>query len=225
MKSITFAWLSCLALLTFQALGEPSKNEFPIVIEGVPCSVKAYKATAPIVIEPLVNKDSLPKSQIIIAIMLTNSDISSYMSDEELSKFTGAKLDKEVADQHRSRMKKMYEMTGPTAADNPWKGMKYVLEGGFVVETEKGKFLVYQLSTLGMKDSHMLSGSIKNVAGKWMFGGEHGEDGQKFQGSMVMLVPAEFAKPHQASSIETLPLDSSVRQFPADGSIANSNPN
>jgi hypothetical protein len=72
-----------------------------------------------------VNKGSLPKSQIIMAIMLSHSDISSYLSDEELFKFTGAGLDKELADQHRSRMKEMYEMTGPAAADNPWKGMNF----------------------------------------------------------------------------------------------------
>jgi hypothetical protein len=208
MKSITFACLSCLALLTFQAAGEPAKNEFSIVIESIKCSVKAYKATAPIVLEPLVNKDSIPKSQIIIAIMLDNSDISSYMSDEELFKFTGARLDKEAIERDRSRMKKMYEVTGPNAADNPWKGMKYLLEDGFVVESEKGKFLVYQLSTLGMKDnSGKLSGSIKNVAGTWMVGGIKGEEGQKFQGSMVKLVRAEFAKLQQASSIEALPFE------------------
>ena len=125
MKSITLACLSCLALLSFQVTGQPAKNEFPIVIEGVKCSVKAYKPKAPIVFEPLVDNDSLPKSQIIIAIMLSKSDISSYMSDEELFKFTGAKLDKEAAE----------------------------------------------------------------------------------QGSMVKLVPAEFAKLHEASSVETLPFE------------------
>jgi hypothetical protein len=208
MKSITLACLSCLTLLTFQATGEPAKNEFPIVIEGVACSVKAYKATAPIVLEPLVNKGSLPKSQIIIAIMLSNSDISSYMSDEEISEFIGVKLDKEIAEQHRSKMKKMYELTGSAASDNPWKGMKDMLENGFVVESEKGKFFVYQLSTLGIKNTSGKSyGSIKNVAGTWMIGGEKDEDGQKLQKSMLHIVPAEFAKLHQASSIEALPLE------------------
>jgi hypothetical protein len=208
MKSITFACLSCLCLLTFQVAGQPAKNEFLIVIEGVKCSVKAYKTTTPIVLDPLVNKDSLPKSSIIIAIMLSKSDISSYMSDEELFKFTGTKLDKEAADQHRSRMKKMYELTSANAAENPWKGMKYVLEDGFVVESEKGKFLVYQLSTQGVKDMNgKLSGSIKNVAGTWMIGGEKGDEGQKFKRSMLELVPAEFAKLHQASSIEPLPFE------------------
>lgn len=208
MKSITLACLSCLSLLTFQVAGQPAKNKFSIVIEGVKCSVKAYKPTTPIILEPLVDKDSLPKSQIIIAIMLSKSDISSYMSDEEIFKFTGAKLDKEAAEQHRSRMKKMYEPTGPTAADNPWKGMKYVLDQALIVESEKRKFLVYQLSTQGAKDiSGTLSGSIKNVAGTWMIGGEKGDEGQKFQGSMLKLVPAEFDKLHQASSIEALPFE------------------
>ncbi len=208
MKPITRACLCCFALLTLQVAGQTAKNKFPILIEGVKCTVKAYKPTAPIVLEPLVDKDSLPKSQLILAIMLTKSDISSYMSDEELIKFTNSRYDKEAADQHRSRMKKMYELTGPNAADNPWKGMKYVVDQAFIVESEKGKFLVYQLSTQGVKDMNgKLSGSIKNVAGTWMIGGEKGDEGQKFQGSMVQLVPAEFAKLHQVSSIEPLPFE------------------
>jgi len=208
MKSITLACFSCFTSLIFQASAEPAKNEFPMVIEGVKCSVKAYRATAPIVLEPLVDKNSFPKSQIIIAIMLSNSDISSYMTDEELFKITGVKLDKEAVEKGRAGMKKMYEATGPAAADNPWKGMKYVLENGFVVESEKGKFLVYQLSTLGMKDTTGKSyGSIKNVAGTWVIGGEKDEDGKKFQGTMVQHVPAEFSKLHQASSIEALPFE------------------
>lgn len=107
MRSVTIACLSGLYLLTLQVAGQTAKNEFPIVIEGVKCSVKAYKPTGPIIFKPQVDKDSIPKSQIIIAIMLSKSDISSYLSDEELFKLTGATLDKEVADQHRSRMKKM----------------------------------------------------------------------------------------------------------------------
>lgn len=208
MKSITLACFSCFALLTFQAAGESAPNEFPIVIEGVKCVVKAYKASTPIILEPLVNKDSLPKSQIITAIMLSKSDISSYMGDEELSKFTGVKLEKEAGVQHRTNMKKMYEPTGPTAADNPWKGMKYVFDQAFVVDSLNGKLLVYQLSTEGAKDiSGKLSGSIKNIAGRWMVGGEKGDDWQKFQRSMLELVPAEFAKLHQAAQIEALPLE------------------
>ena len=79
MKSITFACFSCHCLLTLQALGQPAKNEFPIVIEGVKCSVKAYKPTAPIVFELILDKDSLPKSELIIAIMLSHSGISSCL--------------------------------------------------------------------------------------------------------------------------------------------------
>lgn len=208
MKSNTLSSLACLCLLTLQVAGQTAKNEFPVIIEGVMCTVKAYKPATPIILETLVDKDSLPKSQIVIAIMLTHSDISSYMSDEELFKFSGAKLDKEVAEQHRSMMKKMYDLTGPAAADNPWKGMKYVLDQAFVVDSEKGEFLVYQLSTQGGKDiSGKLSGSIKNVAGTWMIGGEKGDVGQKFQLAMVKHVPAEFAKLSEKSSIEPLLLE------------------
>jgi hypothetical protein len=40
----------------------------------------------------------MPKSALLIAIMLTKSDISSYMGDEEIYTFTGVKLDQEEAE-------------------------------------------------------------------------------------------------------------------------------
>lgn len=208
MKFIALACLVWLALLTFSVAGESPKHEFPIVIEGVKCRVTPYKPTTPIILDPLVAKDFRPKSQLILAILLTKSDISSHLSDEELIKFSGGKFDKEALEQHRSRMKEMYALTGPAAADNPWKGMKYAVEQTFLVESERGKFLVYQLSTHGAKDiSGKLSGSIKNIDGTWIIGGEKSEEGQKFQGAMVQLVPQEFDKLNQTSSIESLPLD------------------
>lgn len=208
MKSIALACLSCLCLLTFQVTGQPAKNEFPLVIEGVKCLVKAYRPTSPMILEPMVNKDSLPKSQVMIAIMLTKSDISSYMSDEEISKVTGAKLDKEQSQKLRSSMKKMYELTGPSAAENPWKGMKHVVDQAFIVESERGKFLVYQLSTQGVKEiTGITTGSIKNVSGTWTISGEKGDEGQNFEKSMLELVSAEFTKLHEAINLESLPLE------------------
>ncbi len=202
MKTIALAYLSCLGLLTAQAISQPAKNEFSMEIEGVKCLVKAYRPTTPIVFEPMVDKDFRPKSQLVLAIMLTHSDISSYMSDEEIFALVRAKPDKELAQKHRSMMKTMFDATGTSAADNPWKG-KYVVDQALVVESEKGKFLVYQLTTQGGK----LTESLKNVAGKWLIGGEDGDAGRNFQKSILELVPAEFAKRHKASSVEPLPLE------------------
>lgn len=214
MKTISLVWLFCLGLLAAQTGTQPAKNEFPMVIEGVKCQIKAYQPTSPIVIEPMVDKDFRPKSQLIRAIMLTHSDISSYMSDEELSEFRGAKVDEEEAQKHRATMKKMYESTGPSAADNPWKGMKYVVDQAFVVESEKGKFLVYQLATQGGKGiTGKLTSSLKNVAGKWLIGGEKGDAGKKFQKSILELVPAEFVKLHEASSVAPLPLEVLLKEL------------
>lgn len=208
MKTIALAFLSCLSLLTAQAEREPAKNEYSMVIEGVKCQVKAYQPTSPIVIEPLVEKDFRPKSQLILAIMLTHSDITTYMTDEEIFEIVGAQVDKEKAQKHRSAMKKMFEPTGPSAADNPWKGMKYVVDQAFVVESGNDKFLVYQLATQGGKDLNgKLYGSVKNVAGKWTVGGEKTDAGKAFQKAIVELVPKEFAKLHEASTIEVLSMD------------------
>jgi hypothetical protein len=205
MKSITFACFSCLCLLTLQALGQPAKNEFPIVIEGVKCSVKAYKPTAPIVFELIVDKDSLPQSELIIAIMLSHSDISSYMSDEEISVFFGPKLGVDKIQKFRAVMKEAVNFTFPSTDTKPWIGVKYSINQAFEVESEKGKFLVYQLISQGGKDvGGAVTSSLRNVAGKWSIGADESED---FQLYLSKLVPAEFAKLHQASQIEALPFE------------------
>lgn len=206
MKSITFACFSCLCLLTLQVVGQPAKNEFPIVIEGVKCSVKAYKPIAPVVFEPIVDKDSLPKSELIIAIMLSKSDISSYMSDEEIFVFFEPKLGVDKIQKFRAAMKEAFNFTLPSTATKPWIGVKYSINQAFEVESEKGKFLVYQLMSQGGKDvGGEVTSSLRNVAGKWSIGADEFEGIEDFRLSLLKLVPAEFAKLHQASQIETLP--------------------
>jgi len=168
----------------------------------------AYKPKAPIVFEPLVDKDFRPKSQLIVAIMLSNSDISSYMSDEEISAFFEPKLGGDRVQKLRSAMKAAFNWTLPSTTTNPWKGVKYSISQAFGVDSEKGKFLVYQLTPQGGKNiSGELTGNIKNVAGKWSIGAEKNETTDSFRLSILKLVPAEFAKLNQASSIEALPFE------------------
>ena len=208
MKSITLACLSCLALLTFRAAGETAKNEFPMVIEGVKCSVKAYKPKASIVFEPLVDKDFRPKSQLILAIMLSKSDVSSYMSDEEISVFFEPKLSVDRVQKLRSEMKAAFNWTLPSTNTNPWTGVKYSISQTFEVESEKGKFLVYQLTQQGGQNTNNQStSSLKNVAGKWSIGSEKSEAAENFRLSLAKLVPSEFEKLHEASSVEALPFE------------------
>lgn len=207
MKFIALACFSWLVLLTSQAAGQPAKNEFSIVVDGVKCTVSAYKPKAPIVFEPLVDKDFRPKFRLIVAIMLPNSDISSYMSDEEISEFFEPKLSVDRVSNFRAAMKAAFNPTLPSVT-NPWKEVKYSISQAFEVESEKGKFLVYQLAPQGGKDiSGELTSSIKNVAGKWSIGAENCEAIESFRLSILKLVPAEFAKINQASSIEILPFE------------------
>lgn len=208
MKAITLACFSCLALVTLQVLGQTAKNDFLIVIEGVKCSVNAYKPKAPIVFEPIVAQDSLPASQLIVAIMLSNSDISSHMKDERISAFFEAKLDVDRIKKFRSAMKGAFNSPLSSTADNPWKGVKYSINQAFEVESEKGKFLVYQLMSQGEKNvGGKVTSSLRNVAGKWFIGADESEEIEDFRLSLSKLVPAEFAKLHQASSIEALPFE------------------
>ena len=209
MKTIALAYLSCLGLLTAQATSQPAKNEFSMEIESVKCQVKAYRPTTPIVFDPMVDKDFHPKSQLVLAIMLNNSDISSYMSDEEISGFFEAKLTADKIQKLRSALKEVYESApSSSASSSVWKGMKYVIDQAFLVESEKGKFLVYQLKPEGGSGNNgKLTCSVKNVAGKWSIGRDKSEAGEKFQLSMMHLVPAEFEKLRKESSVEPLPLE------------------
>lgn len=165
----------------------------------------------------MVKKDSLPKSQLITSIMLTNSDISSHMSDEDLSQYMGTASSVEEAkkaefEKFRAGMKKMYALTGPDAEENPWKGMKHVIDQIFIVESETGKFLIYQMSTAGAKEIKGKSfGSRKNVDGKWVIGDGKSSKDQKFKMSLMELVPKEFAKLRESSSIASLPLEDLLR--------------
>jgi hypothetical protein len=124
MKTIALVFLFLVGSLFAQA-AEPGKNQFTTKIEDVDCVVKAYSPSEPIVFSMLVNKDSLPKSQLMISIMLTSSDITSYMTDEMIAqnvktgRFDEAELKAEY-EKMRAGMKKRSELTGPDAEDNPW---------------------------------------------------------------------------------------------------------
>ena len=188
-----------------------------MVIEGVSCLVKVYQPSSPLGFDPMVKKDSLPKSQLITSIMLTNSDISSHMSDEDLSRYMRTDLIAEETkkaefEKFRAGMKKMYALTGPDAEENPWKGMKQVVDQIFIVESETGKFLVYQMSTAGAKEIKGKSfGSRKSVDGTWLIGDGKNSKDQKFKMSLMELVPKEFAKLRESSAIASLPLEDLLR--------------
>lgn len=180
-----------------------------MLIDRVKCSVKAYRPTNTIILEPLVDKNSLPESEIIIAIMLTKSDLSSYMSDDEVSKFTETKLEKDQIEQHRIRMREVWGLTGPNAPESYWKEMKHEVGNGFIVDSEMGKFLVYQLSSKGKKGE--TTGLIIHVDGRWVFHSEGDDKTQKFQRSMLLLVPDEFRKLQEGGSVEPLPFEDLLR--------------
>jgi hypothetical protein len=213
MKTIALTILSCSNLLFAQAVPQVTKNEFPIVIEGVNCVVKVYKPVEPIIFDPLVNKDTLPKSQMIQSIMLTKSDISSYMNDEELSKFIESELlkedsKKEDLEEFRASMKKMYALTGPNAEENPWKGMKYSLDQVFIIESKLGKYLGYQLSPQGTKEANGHVYSIRNHKDdRWVMGETKDETIDKFEQSLTLMIPKEFEKLQKESGVAALPLE------------------
>ena len=146
MKFIPFACLSYLALLTFQAAGEPAPNEFQAVIEGGACSVKACKPEAP-----------------------------SFSSHWWTKIFVPDPIDR----RHHAE-----------------------------IDSEKGRFLVYQLMSQGGKNvGGEITSSLRNVAGKWSIGADETEGIENFRLSLLKLVPAEFAKRHQAAQIEALPFE------------------
>ncbi len=217
MKTIALTFLFCSSLLFAQAAPQAAKNEFPIVIEGVNCVIKAYQPATPIVFDPMVNKDALPKSQMIKSIMLTKSDISTYMNDDELSKFIKSELLKEDAgkeklEEFRASMKKMYALTGPNAEENPWKGMKYAIDQVFIIESKLGKYLVYQLSPQGTNEANGHLYSIrKHEDGRWVMSGTKDETIDKFKQSLTSMIPEKFEKLQKKSAVAALRLEDLLR--------------
>lgn len=213
MKIIALALLSLSSLLLAQAKPQATKNEFPIVIEGVNCVVKAYKPVEPIIYDPIVNKDALPKSQMIKSIMLTNSDITSHLSDEDLAKYMKSVLVDEnekqaERDKIRNGMKKMYAETAADAEDNPRRGMKFGITQVFIVESDLGKYLVYQIAVSGGKDmSGRLTGSRIFSDGLWLMGGDKDAKTKDFKLSMLENIPKEFDRLQKESAVVALPLE------------------
>jgi hypothetical protein len=214
LKSIALVFLFFTGLLFVQA-AEPGKNQFTTKIEDVDCVVKVYSPSEPIVFSMLVNKDSLPKSQLMISIMLTTSDITSYMTDEEIAqnvktdRFDKDELKAEY-ERMRAGMKKRSELTGPDAEDNPWKGMIYALDHVFIIESKLGKYLVYQLSPQGTKEvnghGHVYS-IRKHEDGMWVMGGNKDETIDKFKQSLTSMIPKKFEKLQKESAVAALPFE------------------
>jgi hypothetical protein len=162
----------------------------------------------------LVNKDSLPESQLMISIMMTSSDITSYMTDEMITQYVHTdQFDKDDLkaeyEKMRAGMRKRSELTGPDAEYNPWKGMKYALDRVFFIESKLGKYLVYQLSSQGTKE--VIGGSVYSVRkyedGRWVMGGTKDEMIDKFKQSLTLKIPNEFKKLQEQSAVATLPLE------------------
>jgi len=213
MKIIALTFLFFSGLFFVQA-AELGKNQFTTKIEDVDCVVKPYSPSAPIVFDMLVNKDSLPESQLMISIMMTSSDITSYMTDDMINQYVYTdQFDKDDLkaeyEKMRAGMRKRSELTGPDAEDNPWKGMKYALDRVFVIESKLGKYLVYQLSSQGTKE--VIGGSVYSVRkyedGRWVMGGTKDEMIDKFKQSLTLKIPNEFKKLQEQSAVATLPLE------------------
>ncbi len=216
MKTIALIFLFISSSLFAQA-AEPVKNQFTTKIEDVDCVVKVYSPSEPIVFSMLVNKDSLPKSQLMISIMLTSSDITSYMTDEMISqnvktdRFDKADLKAEY-EKMRAGMKKRSELTGPDAEDNPWKGMKYALDQVFIIESKLGKYLVYQLSPQGTKEANGHVSSIRKYEdGRWVMSGTKDETIDKFKQSLTLMITKEFEKLRETSAISPASMDELLR--------------
>ena len=201
--------IACLAFVSLSsASAENANDEFALTIEGVNCRIKLYQPKAPIIIEPLVDSDSLPDSRLLLAVMLQKSDITSYLSDERISELHEIALDASIIRKMRASTKRRFELTGPNAEANPWKGMKYVLDLALVVESEKGRYLVHQCSTQGGEVANgTLHGILKEVNGKWVVGNALEANDKKFKIGLMQLVPKELAKLQETGSIGSLPLE------------------
>ncbi|MEO8617353.1 MAG: hypothetical protein ABI600_19630 [Luteolibacter sp.] len=206
LKIAALASLFCSGLLS----AESESHSFPLVIEGTKCQITAYQPAAPIVWTPLLTKESIPESPLLRVIMLTNSDLSSLLSDEEVSKLLKTTPDRERLQKMREGAKKMYDPTGSSAAENPWKGMKYALTAAFVIESERGKFLFYQIASVD-REYGTFSSQLKNISGKWLQNGDEKDPAQSFKISDLANIPKEFTKQKESVGLQALPLETLLK--------------
>ena len=176
-----------------------------MVIEDTKCQITAYQPASPIIWNPLVTKESIPESPLLRAIMIGHSNLGVYLSYDDIAKLFGGKIaDAENMPKEQEKMTKMFEMTAPTAAENPWKGMKYALDYAYVIESDRGKFLLYQLSCPGGNITGKSYGQLREVAGRWVNGGASKSFGPS---AHLTNIPEEFAKQKESTGLQALPLE------------------
>lgn len=210
MKNFLLCFVSMWSL-TFsrgEASGEHKDDTFSIVIDGVTCTVSVYQPTSPIIIDPMVKKESVPTSNLLRAVMLQKTDITFYLSDEQIAELYQSKLEPAQMADMKARVKEIYAVTGPQAEANPWKGMKYVWDFAYVIHSARGKYLVHECSSQGGEVAKGASYSIiKDLNGKWVIGSSKEANESDFKLKMMDLVPKESKKRQEAGSIRLLPLE------------------
>ncbi len=84
--------------------------------------------------------------------------------------------------------------------------MKYALTAVFVIESERGKFLFYQLASVD-REYGTMSSQLKNISGKWLQNGDEKDPAQSFEISDLADIPKEFTKQKESAGLQTLPLE------------------
>jgi hypothetical protein len=201
MKKITAYFLCLFALLGIAGAAE--RNEFQTAIEGESCVVHAYQSEPGIPLPSWFDSKPEPQPQWMVAILCQKSNIASFLSNEEVRALHVLPMTDEVVDKLRVGVAKRYEMTRQSAADNPWKGMTETLELGLVIDSARGKYLLYQTAAqlVGQPNKGRTYGALKFVDGKWKRGKT------EFEIRNLATACDEFSKLKAAGKITARPLD------------------
>jgi len=200
------AWLGCLwlGLVGVATAGEP--NEFKMAIEGEACVVRAYEDERGISLLAWFDAKPQPLPRPWqLAILCHKSNVTTFLNNEEIRALYASPLSDEVIEKMRAGSKKRSEMTKVSAPDNPWKRMTQTLDNAFVIESSKGKFLLYQTTAqLTGKDpsNGRAWGALKWVDGEWKLGKT------ELEPKSLTPVSDEFSKLKADGKIHAAPLDS-----------------
>ena len=82
--------------------------------------------------------------------------------------------------------------------------MKYALHYAYVIDSDRGKFMLYQLSYPGGKITGDSYGQLMNVAGRWLHVGAAKSFGPS---SHLTDIPKEFTKQKESTGLQALPLE------------------
>ena len=188
---------------TIWIYSQRNRNQFKMTLDGEECLISAYRDDSSLEFGLKVQESLRSTHPWLLPILNRYTDISSYLSNDEIRKFNEFDLDDARIDLAREKMRA--DAISTENPNNSWHGFKYSIDVVFVVESQRGSFLLY---TVGAKASGKpeteYNGCLKLVDGLWKYPTAKSTT-KKFDVTQLMPVIKEFKRRHEAGEIIARP--------------------